>query len=428
MSNGSLHSSARNAAPVPIFDAAEGVAPACAARVAHVVLTLQPGGLERLVCDLAHSSKETGAEAIVYCLDTDGALAPGLRRAGIDVQLVRRNAGLDPGLVLRLAARFRRERVTVVHTHGPDPMFYGGWGAWLARVPVRVHTQHDTMLESGGWRERLKFRLASPAFNDIVAVSGKTREIVARYRAGLGRLWTIPNGIDEQRFKGAAEPGDTPLFGDHRVHVVGTVARLAPEKALDRLIDAFSLVSRLRPSTRLVIVGDGPERERLEAQVDRLRLAHVVSFLGHRDDVAGIVRASTRSCCLRRPRDPLALLEAMGSGVAVVATAVGGVPEVVTHEESGILFRPGTPAPCSKRLSIRGPPGQARAVRVQRGGACSRAVQSVPDGGGLSPIYRGTDATRWWLRPARRLLEAALPRTFRWRGSARQPETRVNAR
>src|SRR5579862_6936435 len=131
MSNGSFHSSARNAAPVPIFEAAEGVTPVRAAKVAHVVLTLQPGGLERLVCDLARSSKATGAEAIVCCLDTDGALAPGLRRAGINVKRVRRKTGLDLGLDLRLADYFRRERVTVVHTHGPDPMFYGGWAAWL---------------------------------------------------------------------------------------------------------------------------------------------------------------------------------------------------------------------------------------------------------------------------------------------------------
>ena len=189
-----------HAGPAPVAGAAIASVE-CQTKVAHVVLTLQPGGLERLVCDLALSSREAGIAALVCCLDTDGVLADGLRRSGIDVRVIRRNAGLDPGLFLRLARFFRQEGVTVVHTHGPDPMFYGGWGAWLAGVRTRVHTQHDTMLETSSWRERFKFRLAAPAFDDVVAVSGKTHEIVARYRAGGCRLSTIPNGIDAMRAK-----------------------------------------------------------------------------------------------------------------------------------------------------------------------------------------------------------------------------------
>ncbi len=395
-------------------------------KVAHIVLSLQPGGLERLVCDLVVSAGERGIEAMVCCLDTDGALARGLRRAGIAVHLVPRKAGLDPGLVIRLAKFLRRERVTVVHTHGPDPMFYGGWAAWLANVPVRLHTQHDTMLEDGGWRHRLKFRLAAPAFHHVVAVSRKTHEIAARHCGKRSRLRTIPNGIDERRFNAACEPGGDPrLLTDPRHHVIGTVARLAPEKGLDRLIDAFSIVHKLRPHTRLTIVGDGPERDRLEAQVERLDVAGAVTLLGHQDHVARIVRHFDIFVLPSLTEGiPLALLEAMASGLPAIATAVGGVPEIVTHDENGVLVPAGDPRALLEAIVDLLDRGEKRQQLGARAAATIRQHFSLSRmSSSYRALYRGDDTTRRWLRPVRRLLEAALPRAVvMWRGPTDRPE------
>jgi glycosyltransferase involved in cell wall biosynthesis len=393
-------------------------------KVAHVVLTLSPGGLERLVCDLSVSSKTAGLDVVVACLDTDGTLADALRREDVPVHLIRRRPGLDPGLLLRLARFLRDEHVTVVHTHGPDPMFYGGWAAWLARIPVRIHTQHDTMLEDGSWREHLKFRLAALAFHDVVAVSGKTFEMLEKHRIGRCRLRAIPNGIDEKRFAATERPGGVSVLpGERREMVIGTVARLAPEKALDRLIDAFAVLRQVRPRTHLTIVGDGPERQRLEAQADRLKLGPAVTFLGHQNNVAHVVRQFDMFVLPSITEGiPLALLEAMAAGLPAIATAVGGVPEVVT-DDTGVLVPSGDPRALleamvdlvdhpEKRLRL----GASAAARVRRQFSLTRMSAAY------RALYRGVDATRWWVRPIRRTLSAALPRTLiAWRGPTDRP-------
>src|SRR5262245_52454301 len=114
-------------------------------RVAHVVLTLNVGGLERLICVMARH-RDPGDELLVVCLDEPGSLASELEALGIRTILVPRRPGLDPGLVFRIAAALRREQVRVLHTHSLDPMVYAGLAACLAGVRVRIHTQHNTML------------------------------------------------------------------------------------------------------------------------------------------------------------------------------------------------------------------------------------------------------------------------------------------
>jgi glycosyltransferase involved in cell wall biosynthesis len=175
--------------------------------------------------------------AMVCCLDDEGALAAHLRILDIPVVVVKRKRGSDPLLFARLARVLRSHHIDVVHTHGPDPMFYGGWAALLAGIAVRIHTQHDTMLAQGTWRDRLKFRLALPPFHNVVAVSAKTHEIVTAFdRRGL-RTVTIRNGVNVRRFSdGGISPAPSRGTMPEAGLTIGTVARLAPEKGLDRLI------------------------------------------------------------------------------------------------------------------------------------------------------------------------------------------------
>jgi sugar transferase (PEP-CTERM/EpsH1 system associated) len=410
----------------PTLPALEAAPQRHAPKVVHVVLSLQPGGLERLVCDLSLSTSRSGNDVLVCCLDVDGKLSASLRRAGIGVHVVKRRPGLDALLVLRLARFFRRERVGVVHTHGLDPMLYAGWAARLAGVPVRIHTQHDTMLEAADWRRRLKFRIAARAFHKIVAVSARTHDIVSAHHHAAEQVMTIANGIDERRFAATAPQGGLPVLpGESRDLVIGTVARLAPEKGLNRLIDAFAIVRQTRPRVRLMIVGDGPERGQLEAQVDRLGIRPAVSFLGYRDNVEHVVRQFDLFVLSSLTEGiPLALLEAMAAGIPPVATAVGGVPEVVVDAESGLLVPPGDPRALlhaivdlldhpEKRATL----GTNAAARIRDKFSLSRMAADY------RKLYRQDDGARWWAGPMRLALSSALPRTLViWHGPRSRAE------
>jgi len=374
------------------------------AKVAHLVLTLNTGGLERLVCDLARQRSQE-LEPIVCCLDSRGHLAASLEAAGIAVDVVARKPGLDPGLVFRLARWLRQNRVEVLHTHGPDPMLYGGWAARLAGVPVRVHTQHDTMLADGTWRDRLKFKIAAPAFQSIVAVSDRTEQILVEHARNHRGLLTIRNGIDIERFR-----RQQPREIDDAL-VIGTVARLAPEKGLDRLIHAFGPLVKRNPRLRLLIAGDGPERPRLQLLARTLGLESTVEFTGRTDDVEGILgRLDVFVLPSLTEGIPLALLEAMAAGLPVVATAVGGVPEVIVAGESGVLVPADNPFELQRALD-----GliESEDLRRRLGEGAERRVRAVFSLSAMAAQYRALylqdGSRRAGAAMLRRLATAALP-------------------
>jgi glycosyltransferase involved in cell wall biosynthesis len=375
--------------------------------------------LERLVVDLSCATSRWGDDVVVFCLDEEGALASALRETGCRVILVRRRQGLDPTLVFRLAGAFRGERLDVVHTHGLDPMLYGGIAARLAGVPIRVHTQHDTKLATSEWRRRLKFRLAARHFSYIVAVSEATRAMLERYRAGRVRLVTIQNGIPEGRYASAVTGGDPASVGEGDARVIGTVARLSPEKGVDRLLDAFAILRLQHPRTHLLIAGDGPERGRLESQAARLGLGDAVTFLGYCERVQDVLpQCDAFALPSLTEGIPLALLEAMAAGLPCVATAVGGVPEVLVDGESGLLVAPDSPsALCSGIARVL-----TDAALAERLGA--NAVRRVAERFSMTTmaaayrgLYRFRDSKRLLAAPARAALRALVPHgRLMWKG------------
>jgi glycosyltransferase involved in cell wall biosynthesis/peptidoglycan/xylan/chitin deacetylase (PgdA/CDA1 family) len=414
--SGSLAADRRDAEPSP------------RARIAHVVLSLEPGGLERIVCDLAGHALQHDHDAIVCCLDERGALAHEVEHAGGRVLLVKRKPGADPLLIRRLAGVFVREGVTAVHTHSLDPMFYGGMAARLAGVGCVVHTQHDVMIRDYGRAERLKFRLASPCFTQIVGVSAETTRLLQQAGVPGARSATVLNGVDLERFRHDRQTIDWSVTADWphdpRAFVVGTVARLSPEKGLDRLIAAFEALFQQVPAARLVIVGDGPERERL---LQRMRTSALpegtIRFLGRQQRVEHILpRFDVFALSSLTEGIPVAALEAMAAARPVVATRVGGVPEVVADGESGILVSPDDPAQLAGALLrlAADPIGRRRmgeagqTLATERFGLAAMATA-------YESMYRTAESL------SRRLVKQHVLRRFppallAWAGHGRTPE------
>lgn len=302
-------------------------------RVVHVTLGLDVGGQEKLLAELArHADRDRFALHFVS-LTTRGPIADEIEACGWPLTALRAAEGLRPGLVWTLSRLFRRLGADVVHTHDERPNIYGAPAAWLAGVPRCLHTRH-----SQGARLTLRQRLlvrASSELNDLfVCISEDSARLAIEQGVSRRRVAVLPNGIDLERFAYRGPSPDGPAV---------LVARLAAEKDVGTLLDAVALLVRDCPDFRLEIAGDGPCRDELERQAGSL--GHHVRFLGVVRDVAGLL-ARARLFVLSSVTEgiSLTLLEAMARGLPVVATRVGGNPEVVADGETGLLVPARDPA------------------------------------------------------------------------------------
>jgi glycosyltransferase involved in cell wall biosynthesis len=351
----------------------------------------------------------TGTRTAVYCLDGRGALADSVERSGGTVTVEPRGPGFDPRAILRLAAFLRRQRACVVHTHALDPMFYAAFAAVLARTPVRVHTQHNTFIDTWDWKDRLKFRIAARFFTALAGVSEESLRGMLRAGAPPKRALTVLNGIDCTAYAGIQK-----LTGDRQV--AGAVGRLAPEKGIDDLLRAFAAV-RSGMDASLLIAGDGPDRMKLEALAAELGIGDAVEFAGYTANVAeALARMDVFVLPSRSEGIPLALLEAMAAGLPVVAARVGGVPEVVADGETGVLVPPGDPPALAAAMADllsdplrRREAGERGRARVRRHFSHTRMAQSYRS------LYSAPAPS--WRDAAKRATHLLPSRLLCWRGS-----------
>ncbi|MFN8060129.1 MAG: glycosyltransferase [Vicinamibacterales bacterium] len=306
-------------------------------RVLHIVHALRFGGMEFGVVKLANALGPFGVSTtIVSCTSVDDVRT----RVSPDVAIhaLGKREGNDPGFVVRLARLLRRERPDVVHTHGWGTLVEGLLAARLARVAVVVHGEHGTLQDA--WRQRVVQRWCWSRVDRLLAVSGSLAD---RMASGIGvprdRIFVIRNGVELDRFSARTrEDGRTALGLAADEYVIGTVGRLVPVKDQENLLRAFAEVARRVASARLVVVGDGPLRADLEGQARALGLNERVQWLGSRLDVELLLKGfdvfvlSSKSEGMSNT-----MLEAMASGVPVVATDVGGARELVVPGETGVL-------------------------------------------------------------------------------------------
>jgi glycosyltransferase involved in cell wall biosynthesis len=298
-------------------------------RVAHVSWGLNVGGLEKLLVEFARHADRAHFDLHFVSLTTRGTLADDLERQGWPVTAVEEPGGLQPGLVLRLAQLFRRARIDVVHTHDERPLLYGAAAARVARVRRVVHTRHGQKARNTR-RQVILFRLASALADRVVSVSDDAAAWTLREGVSPRRIRTIRNGIDLTRFAYTGPASDGPVV---------TVARLSPEKDVATLVRATALAARELPSFRLEVAGDGVCMPALRQLTAELGLEGHVRFHGEVRDVPALL-GRARLFVLPSVEEgiSLTLLEAMARGLPVVATRIGGNPEVVADGETGLII------------------------------------------------------------------------------------------
>lgn len=310
------------------------------ARVLWVTKGLGRGGAERLVVGLASRLDPTAYSLeVAYALAHKDALVPELDALGVKVH----DLGARPAMAwpLRLHRLLRDGRFDLVHTHAPLPATAVRLLLRRGRRPALVHTEHN-LWSRYRWPTHWANRLTYGRNDAVIAVSDGVAASVAAARPAVE---VVIHGIDEttvRRGPAARQHGRSLLGLPEDALVVGTVGNFTPKKDQSLLLQATERLRARHPRLRVVLVGSGPLEDRLRAEVVARRLGDAVVFAGSRGDVPEVLPAFDAFALTSTHEGlPIALLEAMAAGVPPVASAVGGVPEVVSDGHDGLLVPSG---------------------------------------------------------------------------------------
>lgn len=299
--------------------------------------------VEALTTKLDHSVLDVGVAAMVRSGAPGERWVEALRVKGV------RCAVLPPTYRLwRDLASLKRviseQSPDVLHTHGYRADLLGAVLRQATR-PKLVATVHgftpvDAKLAFYGWLDRRALR----RFDLVLPVAATIRDTLVRERLAPERLRLVPNAVEVPAPPAQPAALRAALGFPAGAILVGTVGRLSPEKGHQDLLAAFASLVQRHPTARLIIVGDGPTRARLETQAVHSGLAGRIHFLGRRRDIERLypcfhvfaLPSHTEGC-------PTALIEALAYGIPIVATAVGAVPEMVQHGVEGYLIPPREP-------------------------------------------------------------------------------------
>jgi glycosyltransferase involved in cell wall biosynthesis len=296
------------------------------------------GGAERVAASLARELDPERFDRFL-CV-TRRAAAPSLeadlRSAGVRVLQLERRATFDVPAWSRLVRFLRRERIDVLHAHMFGSNVWGALLGRLARVPVVIAHEHGWSYEGRPLRRLVDREVVARGADAYIAVSAfDRRQMIEVEGIPAQRIVLIPNGIPPLVRNGHDVRAELGLSAG--AHVIGTVCELRPEKALEVLVDAARHLS----DVHVVIVGDGPEEAKVRNRAREAGVEDRVHLLGRRGDVADVLAAvDVAVCCSDFEAAPLSVMEYMAAGLPVVATRVGGLPDLVREGQTGLLVPP----------------------------------------------------------------------------------------
>ena len=316
-------------------------------RILHLIPQLDPGGAENHLLALVRAFPRDRYQIDVAYLKTGrGSLTSAFEATGCRVFCLGTHSWFAPNALRRLCALLRKGRYDLLHTHLPRADIYGAVAARIAEVRRVISTKHSESFSVTSFDGKLIGRLTERGISHSIAISDHLRRFYLRERIvpSSERISTVHYGLNVQGFLGETNPCEA----NRRVRaelgigkdalVVGTLTRLVPEKPNSYLLRAFALLKPQVREAHLLIVGDGRQREELEALASQLGIGRSVTFAGFRRDVPNVM-ASLDIYVQNSIREAfgLVLLEAMAFAKPVVATKVGAIPEIVEHAVTGIL-------------------------------------------------------------------------------------------
>ncbi len=331
------------------------------ADILYVIPRPEIGGAERQLLMLMQGLDRDRFRPHVVCLDGEGALRDDYVDASASYHVLNRRHTLDPNALNSLVDLTRRIRPAIAHTWLYIANLYGGWAARLAGVPSVIVSQRGLGIDpQHSWLKRAQM----PVFNFLISQFSDRLLVNARavaepmYRVGFSADCTevIYNGLQEDTVVAEAEQNTLREELDIQPEdiLLTAIARIDPKKDLATMIKAVALVAGNHPNVRLIVAGGGfPEYQRsLERLAADLGIDDKVSFLGFRNDPQALLSISHVSLLSSLTEGlPNAILESMRQSRSVVATAAGGVPELITDGEHGYLVPPGDSTAFTDRIN-----------------------------------------------------------------------------
>jgi len=319
-------------------------------RVCHVMSADLWAGAEVQVATVASYLVERPDVRLTAVLLNDGPLARELRRLGVSVTVIDEHQHNAVEIVISLTRYLRDHPVDVVHTHRYKDTVLGACAAKLAGVPCVIRTVHGWSEALSGW-DWMKFQVYDTldtvilrCFADrIIAVSRRVADRLEESGHNPAAVVPLHNGVVLHHVRPARARDEVrqAIGIGQDAPLIGTVGRLAPVKGQAHFLQAARLMLAREPEARFLIVGNGPLKTDLINTATGLGIDRACLFLGARTDVYDLVSAMDVFVLSSLDEGiPMALLEAMALARPVVATAVGGVPEVVAHRRTGLLVPP----------------------------------------------------------------------------------------
>lgn len=342
-------------------------------RILHVVDNLGAGGLQKNLLTLIEQTSERFSHSIC-CVRNRGGLVERFEAASAAVVDLDKAFGTDWSIPWRIAQHCRRIRPDIVHTRNWGAID-GVVGARMARVPVVIHSEHGWDTTNAPARRRWVLWALSTGIDAVVAVSDHLRRWLSE-DVGIapGKLRLVRNGVDTNRFRPREDRDRLRRERGYQREdrVVAAVGRLDPVKNYPVLVAAFEEVARLDAQARLLVVGTGPQRDSIEREIERRHLGSIVRFAGYCDDVEDwLAMADVFVHPSLSEGMTNAALEAMASGLPIVATRVGGLQEMVVDGVTGRLVSGGDVAALAAAMTsycadavARGKHGNAGRARV----------------------------------------------------------------
>ncbi len=370
----------------------------------YVIGTLEVGGTERQLVELARGLDRTRFEPIVCCLSSAGPLEPLLRASGIPVHVVgfptlRRSVPELARTGVRALASMRRLRA-LVRRHRPDVLHgFLFWayaiGALVARsagVPVVLGSRRSLGLFKASRPHYLLLERLTNRLTDLVIANSEAvrQDAIRQERLPPDKVIVVHNGVDLDRFGGAPDEALRARLGlADRGPVAAVVANFIHYKGHEAFLESWAAVTRKLPRATVLLVGDGPTRGAAERQAASLGLEDSVRFLGRRADVPAllaladvVVHPSTEEGFSN------AILEAMAAGKPVVAARVGGNPEAVVDGETGLLVPLGdAEALAAATVRLLADPGEARRLGAAGRGRAAKLFALTTMVGAYEALY-----------------------------------------
>jgi glycosyltransferase involved in cell wall biosynthesis len=314
--------------------------------ILHIYQNSKTGGVQQQLLSLLKAYNREEFNPIFCCLGPKEEIGKEIEGIGVDCIPLNRSRynRFSLKIVIDLHRLMKEKHIHIVRTHRYRSNFYGRLAAFLTGVPVIVASVHDNYRTDKRPARRMINRMLSIITDKIVAVAEDIKKDIIRYdKIDPSKIIVIPNGTDLERFNPEGN------FADIRKEfsikesdiVVGFVGRIVPAKGLEYLIDALSYLKEDPNNIKLLIIGEGSILARLHEQAKEKKVYDSIIFTGRRRDIPDILSCIDIFVMPSIAEGlPNSLLEAMAMGKPIVATEVGGIPEVIKNGFNGLLVSP----------------------------------------------------------------------------------------